>query len=200
MVKLTDLTGLTFGRWTVIKRDGCKSPPRWWCYCSCGVRASVPGHSLRKGISKSCGCVGAERFKKLGAKQKGDLNPGRIAAKKRHGQILESRSPWYLRASSIKQKCLANSIEFGFSSITDLAVYLSSIAPKVCPVFGFELKPGPRGFDPHSPSADRIDPTLGYVRGNIQIISLKANVMKANATKQELRAFAEWVLQSAEQL
>jgi hypothetical protein len=52
-------------------------------------------------------------------------------------------------------------------------------------------KKGPR---PDAPSLDKIDPKLGYVPGNIQVISHKANAMKWDATREELRAFAKWVL------
>jgi hypothetical protein len=44
-----------------------------------------------------------------------------------------------------------------------------------------------------SPSLDRIKPELGYVPGNIQVISARANVMKNDATPEELLAFANWV-------
>ena len=57
-----------------------------------------------------------------------------------------------------------------------------------------ELRTGAGAFAPDAPSADRIDPRKGYVRGNIQVISMKANAMKANATPEELRSFALWVL------
>jgi len=37
-----------------------------------------------------------------------------------------------------------------------------------------------------SPSLDRINPALGYVKGNVWVISFKANAIKQNATVQEL--------------
>lgn len=45
-----------------------------------------------------------------------------------------------------------------------------------------------------SPSVDRINPHLGYVPGNVQVISYKANSMKRNCTMEELLMFAETVL------
>ena len=52
----TDITGLTFGEWTVLKKD--KSVPRnYICRCSCGTIKSVDGGSLKQGASKSCGCL-----------------------------------------------------------------------------------------------------------------------------------------------
>lgn len=51
--KLIDLTGQTFGSWTVLDRaDG----QRWSCVCVCGEIRDVFGPHLRGGITKSCGC------------------------------------------------------------------------------------------------------------------------------------------------
>jgi len=70
------------------------------------------------------------------------------------------------------------------------------VIPEVCPVLGIPLFRNTGGNKPtgNSPSVDRIIPELGYTKGNIQIISHRANVMKNDAKPEELRKFAEWVL------
>ena len=63
--------------------------------------------------------------------------------------------------------------------------------PDVCPVLGITLV-YPNGVDgkhsPSSPSLDRIRPELGYVAGNLRVISNRANTLKNNATLEEMRA------------
>lgn len=69
--------------------------------------------------------------------------------------------------------------------------------PEVCPVLGFPLvrNVGYRGAgQPNSPSIDRIIPDLGYVPGNIQVISRKANMMKSNYPIADLKMLARWIL------
>lgn len=57
-----------------------------------------------------------------------------------------------------------------------------------CPVFGFPLNwNGKNHLDYNFPSLDRIDSNKGYEMGNIRIISNKANVIKSNATLEELQ-------------
>lgn len=57
-----DLTGQRFGRWAVIKRAPLKNrKPYWECQCDCGRVKAVYAHSLRTGISKSCGCLKRDR-------------------------------------------------------------------------------------------------------------------------------------------
>lgn len=38
------------------------------------------------------------------------------------------------------------------------------------------------------PSLDRVVPSLGYVKGNVRVISFRANRIKSDATADELRA------------
>lgn len=63
--------------------------------------------------------------------------------------------------------------------------------PAVCPVF---KTPFIYGDVDKAASIDKVDPSKGYVSGNVRIISNKANRMKSNATNAELKQFAEWVL------
>lgn len=43
-----------------------------------------------------------------------------------------------------------------------------------------------KGADFNAPSLDRLDPTKGYVKGNVAVISYRANSIKMDATLQEL--------------
>ena len=55
MATKTDLTGQSFGEWTVLA-PGTK-PGYVLCRCSCGTEREVQSTSLRSGTSRSCGCT-----------------------------------------------------------------------------------------------------------------------------------------------
>ncbi len=62
--------------------------------------------------------------------------------------------------------------------------------PDVCPILGIPLYWGSGKLGANSPSIDRIDNKLGYVKGNVIIVSNKANTIKNNATYEELQQVA----------
>jgi hypothetical protein len=69
------------------------------------------------------------------------------------------------------------------------------IIPTHCPYLGVELITDPnQSNSPNYFSIDRVDSTKGYVKGNIQIISLLANTMKNNATINQLIDFCKGVI------
>ena len=68
------------------------------------------------------------------------------------------------------------------------------IIPEICPVLEVPLVFGTKDNYDYSPSLDRIDNTKGYIKGNIWVISKKANTMKSSATLQELHKFATNIL------
>lgn len=57
----------------------------------------------------------------------------------------------------------------------------------VCPLLGIPLHVNSGKCGPNSPTLDRIDNSKGYVSGNVQIISFRANTIKNNATIDELK-------------
>jgi hypothetical protein len=67
------------------------------------------------------------------------------------------------------------------------------VIPEVCPVLGIPLRTGKRGFSDNSPTLDRVVPSLGYVPGNIAVISGRANMIKRDATADELERIAAWM-------
>lgn len=67
MSELIDLTGKKFGKLTVICRveNNKHGQPQWKCVCDCGNETIVVGQKLRKGITKSCGCLVYEQKTRL---------------------------------------------------------------------------------------------------------------------------------------
>lgn len=88
---------------------------------------------------------------------------------------------WKSAKSRAREKHLPFDIE-----VSDIRV------PAVCPVLGIPLvhndKQGPA---PSSPSLDRIRPELGYVKGNVRVISHRANALLMNSTLEEARLIYE---------
>lgn len=64
--------------------------------------------------------------------------------------------------------------------------------PHSCPVLGLPLVVGQEQATDQSPSLDRVLPLMGYVKGNILVISNRANRIKNNATIPELRQVADF--------
>lgn len=55
-----DMTGMRFGRLVVVDETKERTKSRgvvWECVCDCGNTTFVAGSSLRKGNTKSCGCL-----------------------------------------------------------------------------------------------------------------------------------------------
>ena len=65
MSNFIDLTGQKFGRLTVIRK--AKNPSeahiKWLCECECGNFITTRASNLRRGITKSCGCLVSDKIK-----------------------------------------------------------------------------------------------------------------------------------------
>jgi hypothetical protein len=126
----------------------------------------------------SCGCI----FKKTSKTVTicNSCNTKRVKSNSTENKML-------MRAKSRAKK---NGLDFNID-ISDIVI------PDICPVFGTKLEEfkGASGGRPSSPALDRIDNSLGYVKGNVMVLSHLANQMKGSATAEELFKFANWVCQ-----
>lgn len=166
-MQIINMAGMNCGRLTVKARVGTQNgQAAWECFCECGTTVVVPGYRLRAGITQSCGCYAADQASIRWSK---------------HGK---SRDILYLILRAARQRAKLRGLPFSLT-IEDLP----STLPETCPVLGIAIysNVGGRSTKPHSPSLDRIVPTLGYVKGNVRIISHRANELKSNATVDELR-------------
>jgi len=169
----SDLGGKKYGRWTVLSfagRGKLSGTYDWNCVCDCGTHRVVRGTTLVRGKTNSCGLC---RFT-LG---------GETPGSRKHGM---SRSPEYKMLSGAKKRALRKGIPFDIS-LDDIVI------PDKCPVLGIELRKSTDGKPhPESPSLDRIVPSLGYTKGNVEVISLRANSIKQNASADEILAVGNY--------
>ena len=74
-------------------------------------------------------------------------------------------------------------------SITHKDIFI----PDTCPALGIPLVKGDGKQHDGSPTLDRVNPELGYVKGNVVVISYKANRIKNNGNLEDLKAVAAWM-------
>ena len=195
-MKRIELKDKKFGRLYVVSQAPRTYQTMWNCICDCGKKVIVGGQYLREGHTKSCGCLREELRPTYAKKRnnKGENNPRAKSSKSKNGDnYISSSSVWYKRAAGVFYSAKRNKIPIGFGTAMEFASYIKSIAPSSCPVFNIPFVERGNGFNKWSPSIDKINPALGYVKGNIQVISFMANKMKQDATKEQLIQFSEWI-------
>lgn len=85
-----ELIGKRFGRLVVLSETTERQAESiiWLCQCDCGVIKKINGHCLRKGVTRSCGCLMREVVGKLNTREDAALNKVwgayKASAKARH--------------------------------------------------------------------------------------------------------------------
>lgn len=67
------------------------------------------------------------------------------------------------------------------------------IIPEVCPALGIRIDGNNSSAKDNSPSLDRIDNSKGYVKGNVCVISYRANSIKRDGNIEELKKIIEYI-------
>lgn len=108
-------------------------------------------------------------------------------AKKSHNRT-RRQNPQYALIAAAKCRAKKQSLPFNLKK-TDI------IIPEFCPVLGIKLNfnIGQKCGGDNSPSIDRIIPELGYVTGNIQVISKRANSIKNFGTIEDHKRVVEYM-------
>jgi hypothetical protein len=178
MGKFVDIVGRKFFDLQVIERAdnaNCRRV-RWKCMCECGNEKIAFSNLLQSGVTRNCGDTNKHKSSRGGAQYKF------------HGLSSSTKYKMYMAAKfRAKQKNIPFTLKL--SEMPDI--------PKKCPVFGFDLEKGGNGHGlrDKSPSLDKIIPEKGYILGNVQIISGKANKMKSNATTEEIGKLYKYMLE-----
>jgi len=88
MRKTEDLTGNSYGRLTVVRKDASKGKHYWFCDCSCGKTNIVRADILKERRTLSCGCYQKE------------------FASKQHTKHGLRETPEYIAWNNMKNRCL----------------------------------------------------------------------------------------------
>ena len=150
---------------------------------NCGVEKSpddfYKNKTVKSGLTYQCKtCI--NEYQKTIPKEKRSEWSARSYQKKKE----ENPALFMWKQARHRAKWDYNDMEFSIE-VEDI------IIPERCPYFDVPFIPLDKNW---GYSLDRIDSSKGYIKGNIQVISYRANTMKNNATTEELVKFAEGVL------
>lgn len=146
---------------------------RWQCLCDCGAIVIVRGENLKGLSTRSCGCLHRETMATFNHTHP-SRKPGRLAG----GRTSSAYALW----EGAKRRSREKGLPFDLDP-SDIVI------PEFCPVMGVPLVRHLGFCQGDSPTLDKIDPALGYVKGNVWVISNKANSWKRNYTVPQLQEF-----------
>ncbi len=104
------------------------------------------------------------------------------AFQKEHERLKRKNNPEYYLWKSAKKRSRDKQLDFNIE-VSDI------IIPQFCPLLNIPIvhKIGLGKRRDNSPSLDRLDNSLGYVKGNIIVVSWRANFLKSDSEFQELQ-------------
>lgn len=143
---------------------------------------------------KECSKIKAQKAYKKGKDKYLTKNKERYSKNKE--EILKSCSEYYKKLKSTNPELLILRAAKHRAKVKNLPINITIEdikIPEFCPILKIKLEVSSEKASHNSPSLDKIIPELGYVKGNIQVISNLANTMKRDANFEQLINFAEWV-------
>ena len=147
MPKYHDLTNKRFGRLVAVSLEPAKAGRTMWkCVCDCGNETTTNSERLKKGHTRSCGCLHREFTSDLGK------------ARKKHGQAgTPEYQAWWAMCSRCYDEDNPSYKDYGARGIVVWHSWIKSF-------LAFYQEVGPRPSREHS--LDRIDNDGPYAPGN----------------------------------
>jgi cytidyltransferase-like protein len=153
-----DLTGIKYEN-SMLTFVEPKDNYKWLCRCDCGKTIITNSSSVKRGSTKSCGCLSPKLYPNTGEILGRYWSSTIRGAKKRNIPFLiDTNEAWKIYLDQ-DRKC----------NLTNLPIYFSKNAKK--------LSLG-------NASLDRVDNNEGYIVGNIQWLDKNVNLIKQNFSQQ----------------
>lgn len=115
-----------------------------------------------------------------------ERNVSNLERKDRH-KVDKLFNPFRAKLRGVKRRARERGMVFNISE-ADLLPF-----PTHCPILGIELDYFRTVIGNSSPSVDRVNTKLGYVKGNVRIISNRANQKKSDWTLEELGKLLDYM-------
>lgn len=157
----------------------CKEPVDTGAHCNkCKIKHKLKARSSRSIALKNGLCVCC--YKRVQTKNNTSCKVCLDSHNKKNRNIAS------LLLTQARSRSKKKNIEFSIT-IDDIVI------PEICPILQIPLTRNEVHCKDSSYSLDRIDPLKGYVKGNVQIISHRANQIKSNATLDELEKIVSFL-------
>lgn len=180
-IEIIDLTGQRFGKLIVIEMYGRQQFTNstsiiWTCKCDCGVTKNILGSSLRKGLTKSCGCSFREfNAIKKRARKGSKIMSTKVAVNTLYGQ--------YKRNAEKRDLVFELPIEV-FQKLITSPCYYCGIKPSRL------LKRARQNSTFFYNGIDRQNNQVGYIISNSVSCCSKCNFRKST---DDFNEFTEWI-------
>ena len=153
----------------------------------CGVDFENKEYNKKNYIHKCSGCLRIEKAKYAKSIPKDVVlsrsNKFRKKLRKENPKLHKAREMY----SSARKRSIKKGMDFDLTSD-----FVYKLCVDKCPIFKKELIYGSGSRDKYAPSLDRVDSSKGYTQDNVWVISYLSNLMKNNATSEELKQFSNY--------